>query len=414
MIPKSIRTLCLIAIIAATPGLRAAAQSKPTSPLEQCAAFYRQLDHVAGSYTATIRIDSMKLNMTTEHDFVAQRPNRISLTTTKGAAAGDAICDGKQLYATMPMLNRYTLSPAPKSFETWRRSHAATSIPMPGMEFVVQLLSDRPMLRLLGDPAHVRQLADEAINQTTCHHFSAKQAGHEIELWIEAGPSPWVRRLRTHGAGPGGADAGATEIEMVIEFAKWSTDAPDADQFEIHPPGNFEKADSLFPRSSASASAGPSSRPAPSDKVGARVGELAPSFQLDLLGGGKLDLGQHLGKSVIVLDFWATWCHPCVMGLPIISEVTSSMNDHGVVFFAVNIAEDPKVIEKFMSKKSFNFPVALDTSARTAKLYGVGPIPHTVIIGRNGKIAHVHVGYSSELKSWLTGALEALTKGSGG
>jgi peroxiredoxin len=408
----SLRTALIACVVGLAPAIRAHEGSDPGARVERCAAFYRQLDAVAATYKASIRVESMQMNLATEHEFIARRPNRISLVTSKGLGGGDAVCDGEQLYATLPMRKRYTLSPAPKSFEDWGQSVAATSIPAPGLEFVLQLLSERPMHRILGDLALVHQLEDEGVGGRACHRFAAEQSGHRVELWMETGEQPWVRRLRTVGAGPAiGPDA--TEIEMVFEFADWKTDAGDADPFAINPPGDFERADSLFPAETASAAAPPARRSA-GGKSATRSGELAPSFELSLLGGGKLELGQHLGKDVIVLDFWATWCRPCVMGLPIISEVTGSLKDRGVVFYAINIAEKEAVIAKFMQRKEFDFPVAMDISGRTAKLFSVGPIPHTVIIGRDGKIAKVHVGFSSGLKARLTSELEALLGSSGG
>ena len=57
---------------------------------------------------------------------------------------------------------------------------------------------------------------------------------------------------------------------------------------------------------------------------------------------GEFKLKDHRGERVVMMDFWATWCGPCVMELPILTEVAESYKDKGVVFFGVNLQEKPK------------------------------------------------------------------------
>ena len=67
--------------------------------------------------------------------------------------------------------------------------------------------------------------------------------------------------------------------------------------------------------------------------------ESVPMFTLDMVGGGRLDLGKHRNKDVVILDFWASWCGPCRIGLPILNKVAQDYKDKNVVFYAINLKE---------------------------------------------------------------------------
>ena len=136
--------------------------------------------------------------------------------------------------------------------------------------------------------------------------------------------------------------------------------------------------------------------PAPTDGQGGDansplVGKDAPPVDLPLLSEGRFKLEK--GK-VVVLDFWATWCGPCVRALPEMIESFSRFDPEKVSFVAVNQAEGPGTIEKFLERRGWSgLTVALDAQQTVAGSYGVQGIPHTVIIGPDGKVAWVKTGF---------------------
>ncbi len=93
------------------------------------------------------------------------------------------------------------------------------------------------------------------------------------------------------------------------------------------------------------------------------LGKPAPDVSLKLLeeGKGEFKLKEHKGEHVVMLDFWATWCGPCVKELPILSEVAEAYKDKGVVC-AVNQQEEPAEIRTFLKEKKLKLTVALDSS----------------------------------------------------
>ena len=90
------------------------------------------------------------------------------------------------------------------------------------------------------------------------------------------------------------------------------------------------------------------------------VGKPAPDISLPTLDGGQFKLADCLGKKMVILDFWATWCPPCQASLPAYAEMTAAYKD--VVFCAVNLGESPDDIRAFLKKAKIQCNVALDAS----------------------------------------------------
>jgi len=138
------------------------------------------------------------------------------------------------------------------------------------------------------------------------------------------------------------------------------------------------------------------------------VGRKAPLFTATMLDERPFDLAQHVGKNVVILDFWSTWCGPCTRSLPTLSAVAAQYKDRGVEFFAVDIGETPEDVRRFLESSSLDLAVVMDPDGAISDLYLVEPIPHTVIIGSDGTVRFVHVGASSKLRAKLTRELDKL------
>ncbi|MEQ1824332.1 MAG: TlpA disulfide reductase family protein [Pirellula sp.] len=121
------------------------------------------------------------------------------------------------------------------------------------------------------------------------------------------------------------------------------------------------------------------------------VGAAAPNFELKKLDGNMLRLADLKGK-IVVLDFWATWCGPCVASLPKLNEVAQEYKGAGVELVAVNIEQKPAEIQALLNRLEINPTVALDSDGAIARAYRAQAIPQTVIIDRQGRVAHIIVG----------------------
>ncbi|MCM2371953.1 TlpA family protein disulfide reductase [Aporhodopirellula aestuarii] len=138
----------------------------------------------------------------------------------------------------------------------------------------------------------------------------------------------------------------------------------------------------------------------------ALVGKQAPDFTLDLLEGGQFSISGQRGK-VTVLDFWATWCGPCLQAMPLIEETVSEFDENDVRLVAVNLQETAEPIRDTLERLKIAPEVALDIDGVAAARYQADAIPQTVVIGRDGTITHVFVGGGPSLAGNLR---EAITK----
>jgi thiol-disulfide isomerase/thioredoxin len=137
------------------------------------------------------------------------------------------------------------------------------------------------------------------------------------------------------------------------------------------------------------------------------VGKPAPSFELESLDDKAFALEDHRGK-VVVIDFWATWCGPCVRAMPQYAEIIKKFDPKKVVFVGVNEAEKPEVISRFLEQHEWKLHVLLDRDQAVAKKYGAAAIPHTVIVGPDGKIEWAHVGFHDSTPKAFEQALQKL------
>ena len=138
------------------------------------------------------------------------------------------------------------------------------------------------------------------------------------------------------------------------------------------------------------------------------IGQKAPNFQTQFLNEEEFKLSDQKGK-VVILDFWATWCGPCVRALPELQKATSSFNKNKVTLLAVNQGESTKVISKFLKKKQLKaLSVIMDETRKIGGDYKVKGIPKTVIIDQKGVVRHVHVGFSSGMGERLKGEVNKL------
>ena len=138
-------------------------------------------------------------------------------------------------------------------------------------------------------------------------------------------------------------------------------------------------------------------------------GDRAPDFTLPTLDGKSITLSDLRGR-VVVLDFWASWCGPCRLGLPLLDKFAAWARTEGapVEVFAVNFGERRRTAEgrreiatRYWKQAGYTVPVLLDLDNSVATAFEVGPIPHMVVIGPDGTILDVEVGLNMSMTSHL-------------
>jgi len=129
----------------------------------------------------------------------------------------------------------------------------------------------------------------------------------------------------------------------------------------------------------------------PPQVTGTGIGYLATDFTLQGLDGQTFSLSNMRGKPVL-LNFWATWCGPCRSEMPLLQQVYEEYSSQGLIFVAVNIAENPAQVERFMQDNGLTIPVLLDTKAKVASTYNISGIPTTLFIDKDGIIKDKRIG----------------------
>jgi len=123
------------------------------------------------------------------------------------------------------------------------------------------------------------------------------------------------------------------------------------------------------------------------------LGRTAPSFQAKTFDGKDFDLDALRGKTV-VLSFWASWCSPCRLELPALSELQSQRDD--IVIYAVNVDRKRSPAENFLRQVQFDLPVVWDNASMAMGQYNVLSMPTMFVVDKQGTIKYRKTGFSRE------------------
>ena len=120
-------------------------------------------------------------------------------------------------------------------------------------------------------------------------------------------------------------------------------------------------------------------------------GDRAPNFTITT-DSGKRITPHDFGGKVLVLNFWASWCGPCVQEAPSLNEFQKMLASSGVVVLGISVDRNEKLYEQFVKRFQFSFPTARDPEEDISALYGTAKFPESYIIDRNGKVVRKYAG----------------------
>jgi peroxiredoxin len=125
-----------------------------------------------------------------------------------------------------------------------------------------------------------------------------------------------------------------------------------------------------------------------------RVDSPAPNFEIPAITGGTVELADFEGQPV-VLNFWATWCGPCVIEMPMLEQRYNQFSPE-LNILAVNIGEPIQVVRKFINEQKYTFPILWDNKNAVQDLYLIDAYPTSLFIDKDGIIRAIHIGLLSE------------------
>ncbi len=117
----------------------------------------------------------------------------------------------------------------------------------------------------------------------------------------------------------------------------------------------------------------------------------APDFTLDSLSGQDRSLESFRG-SLVMLNFWASWCGPCIKEKPSMASMYSELKEKGLEIIGINLQEERETAQTFADEHNIPFTVLLDIKGEVGGMYGVRSIPTTYIIGRDGTVLGGAIG----------------------
>jgi len=139
--------------------------------------------------------------------------------------------------------------------------------------------------------------------------------------------------------------------------------------------------------------------------VAVEVGEPAPQFGALTLGGERtISLAEYAGK-VVILDFWASWCGPCLVAMPELERLSNALEPESAVLLAVSVDSDPKRAARFMRKMGVSYDSLIDMDGKIAAQFDLPGMPTTYVINPEGLIVARHVGFKPGDEAKLASAV---------
>lgn len=140
------------------------------------------------------------------------------------------------------------------------------------------------------------------------------------------------------------------------------------------------------------------------------AGDKAPDFTVEMMDGSKIKLSSLRGK-VVLINFWATWCPPCRQEMSHLQEgVIDHFAGRDLVVLPISRGEERATVEAFLKRMNYTFPVGLDKSQAIYRQYASNYVPRSVVVGKDGKVVYVAVGYDETIAKEVNAAIEKALK----
>lgn len=137
------------------------------------------------------------------------------------------------------------------------------------------------------------------------------------------------------------------------------------------------------------------------------AGDRAPGFTLTTDTGQGIDLENYRGKYVL-LNFWATWCPPCIQETPSLNQLHQELSDKGLIVLGVSVDEDTSAYDAFLDRFGIAFPTVRDPSRGVPTKYGTNLYPESYLIDPDGYVVRKYVGAENWMRPEVVNYLRSL------
>jgi thiol-disulfide isomerase/thioredoxin len=339
---------------------------------------------VAFKVSTHLEVEGQTRDITLDADVLLKGGQQSILKIKTDTDEAQVTCTGADLYLYLPKQNKFKKLEAPLDREDTLGMISGGAM-RPSTIWLGQFVNGS--LDLLQD-ATGAFVGEESGQQ----HVKLTYPNLSVDLWFSGSPA-LLQKMEmdvTNALGPPGQ--GPAKAVNTLTFSNWQT-APEltAQHFAWKAPeGATEES---------------------SDPNKALVGKAAPDFTLGMLAGGEMKLSSHKDKDVVILDFFATWCGPCRMSMPVVNDVANEYKSKGVAFYAVNCGEEAEKVKSYLAGQKLDLPVAMDATSKVQMTYGANSIPRMIVVGKDGTVQAVHAGFSPDLGRTLRQQIDTLLSG---
>ncbi len=396
------RKLLLLAALTATAFLSIAADSPEQPPrpnvspeaeavLREIAEKHAAVETAAGQVDLKMTQIQGDESQSFSHTlyFRLGKPNRVQVRIKLDTGYFRIACNGEQVWTYYSPTNKYMIEDAPPDLAILFRDRARVGLMMGMGRAVFGPFGIDPYLALTNGTKGVDLAGTEMMAEREVYHLVFHLQLGEMHIWAdrETGAIGLARMTVASPQDP----TRKVEIEARLQPLETPTAILPAG-YEFQMPEDAVAANSM-----------------PALMEATLVGDPMKDFQLEALGREEpLHLGALRGR-VIALDFWATWCVPCRMEMPVLQKLHDEFEDRGFTVIGVNLMEDREQAQSYTDELGLTFPIVLDKEGTTARDYSVGALPTLILIGRDGVIRSVHKGYRQDIEQTLRLELEELT-----
>jgi hypothetical protein len=335
------------------------------------------------------------------YQFAMQRPNKLIMTHKEGLFGPTVVCDGQILMTYMPTMNQYLKEPAPANYKILFEQGKSGMVLAQSIPLIDAFFDENPYQKIIRDVNTIEYQGIIDLDGVSCHLILFTQKDMDWKLWLENKNHPVLKKIEADitkqiaQVMPEKLKDNSLRYEFTWTFSDWQFNEQEPENiFHFSPPAAAKEVKD-FTNSQA-------------EQKHRLLGQTASNFKLSNLDNKEIELKNHIGKDVVILDFWALRCPPCRVALPILAEIAQQYKDKSVVVYAVNSEDNGDSIKSFLQAQNINIDVLLARNDNVSSLYGVEYLPQTVIIDKKGQIQSIHTGLLPNLKEALTEEIETL------
>ncbi len=314
----------------------------------------------------------------------------------KGKSQYVCVSDGKTVTRLLVAAKYYSQQPvSPAGDDLAGDTLTLQTLAGSGVELLIQ-----PEIRaqLISRISAVKVIGDETFdNQPVAHMQLTLVANQQIDVWFSKQQNPLLLKLVSTRLVP---ITGGDPIQLTTTSRfQWKVGGPLPDStFSVEIPAEMRRVDDLMTALRTG-------------DIGNMLGQKAPALVFNDTDGKPVKLSDYLGKKVVVLIFWASWCAPSTHGMDTLNEYVTTTEKHGAAVFAINFGETLAKIQASLKEHPYQGTILLDPERKALEAFRFGELPTTILIGKDGTIQAFYSGSTDAARKKIREATAALLQG---